>query len=122
MSSQCFLTTTKSNHICFLHTHMWLSIYIKKMSCDPKNGISLFLGNIRVFCRVRPISQDEKDAADARILLSFDSDDDSILYLSSKGKVMTFELDKVFPPQATQEEVNVTADILCRLERIGRDA
>lgn len=92
------------------------------MSCDHKNGISLFLGNIRVFCRVRPISQDEKDAADARILLSFDSDDDSILYLSSKGKVMTFELDKVFPPQATQEEVNVTADILCRLERIGRDA
>lgn len=62
-------------------------------------------GNIRVFCRVRPVSQEEQDSADARTMLSFDSDDDAILYLSNKGKIMTFELDKVFPPQATQEEV-----------------
>lgn len=62
-------------------------------------------GNIRVFCRVRPVAQEEQDSADATTLLSFDSDDDAILYLSNKGKVMTFELDKVFPPQATQEEV-----------------
>ncbi|XP_041849632.1 kinesin-like protein KIFC3 isoform X2 [Melanotaenia boesemani] len=62
-------------------------------------------GNIRVFCRVRPVSQEEQDSADARTTLSFDSDDDTILYLSNKGKIMTFELDKVFPPQATQEEV-----------------
>ncbi|XP_008308086.1 kinesin-like protein KIFC3 isoform X3 [Cynoglossus semilaevis] len=81
--------------------------YKKEMNLRKKchNELVRLKGNIRVFCRVRPISQDEKDAADARILLSFDSDDDSILYLSSKGKVMTFELDKVFPPQATQEEV-----------------
>ncbi|XP_035768636.1 kinesin-like protein KIFC3 [Neolamprologus brichardi] len=62
-------------------------------------------GNIRVFCRVRPVSQEEQDSADAKTMLSFDSDDDAILYLSNKGKVMTFELDKVFPPHATQEEV-----------------
>lgn len=65
-------------------------------------------GNIRVFCRVRPVSQEEGDSADARTLLSFDSDDDAVLYLSNKGKVMTFELDKVFPPQASQEEVSGT--------------
>lgn len=64
-------------------------------------------GNIRVFCRVRPVSQEEQDSADAKTMLSFDSDDDAILYLSNKGKVMTFELDKVFPPHATQEEVSV---------------
>lgn len=63
-------------------------------------------GNIRVFCRVRPVSQEEQDSADAKTMLSFDSDDDAILYLSNKGKVMTFELDKIFPPQATQEEVS----------------
>ncbi|XP_076003007.1 kinesin-like protein KIFC3 isoform X3 [Genypterus blacodes] len=62
-------------------------------------------GNIRVFCRVRPVSQEEQDSTDAKNMLSFDSDDDALLYLSNKGKVMTFELDKVFPPQATQEEV-----------------
>ncbi|XP_029000357.1 kinesin-like protein KIFC3 isoform X3 [Betta splendens] len=62
-------------------------------------------GNIRVFCRVRPVSQEEQDSADAKAMLSFDSDDDAILYLSNKGKIMTFELDKVFPPQAGQEEV-----------------
>lgn len=42
-------------------------------------------------------------------MLSFDSDDDAVLYLSSRGKVMTFELDKVFAPQATQEEVGGAA-------------
>ncbi|KAF1393310.1 hypothetical protein PFLUV_G00037750 [Perca fluviatilis] len=63
-------------------------------------------GNIRVFCRVRPVSQEEQDsAADAKTMLSFDSDDDAVLYLANKGKMMTFELDKVFPPQATQQEV-----------------
>lgn len=43
---------------------------------------------------------------DARTMLSFDSDDDAVLYLSNKGRVMKFELDKVFPPTATQEEVD----------------
>lgn len=42
---------------------------------------------------------------DARTMLSFDSDDDAVLYLSNKGRVMKFELDKVFPPPASQEEV-----------------
>lgn len=65
-----------------------------------------FTGNIRVFCRVRPVSQEEQDSADAGNMLSFDSDDDAILYLTNRGKVMTFELDKVFPPQASQEEVS----------------
>ncbi|XP_068596701.1 kinesin-like protein KIFC3 [Brachionichthys hirsutus] len=62
-------------------------------------------GNIRVFCRVRPVSREEQDSADAKTVLSFDSDDDAVLHLANKGKVVTFELDKVFPPQAAQEEV-----------------
>ncbi|KAI3377441.1 hypothetical protein L3Q82_008420, partial [Scortum barcoo] len=81
--------------------------YKREMNLRKKchNELVRLKGNIRVFCRVRPVSQEEQDSADARTMLSFDSDDDAILYLSNKGKIMTFELDKVFPPQATQEEV-----------------
>ncbi|MEQ2193782.1 hypothetical protein XENOCAPTIV_013564 [Xenoophorus captivus] len=84
------------------HRRYWLDINTPIFSCVP--------GNIRVFCRVRPVSQVEQDSADARTMLSFDSDDDAILYLSNKGKIMTFELDKVFPPQASQEEVSGSPD------------
>ncbi|XP_072320787.1 kinesin-like protein KIFC3 isoform X2 [Eucyclogobius newberryi] len=81
--------------------------YKREMNLRKKchNELVRLKGNIRVFCRVRPVSQEEQDSTDAKTMLSFDSDDDSILYLSNKGKVMTFELDRVFPPKATQEEV-----------------
>ncbi|XP_062274448.1 kinesin-like protein KIFC3 isoform X1 [Scomber scombrus] len=81
--------------------------YKREMNLRKKchNELVRLKGNIRVFCRVRPVSQDEQDAADSKTMLSFDSDDDAVLYLSNKGKIMTFELDKVFAPQATQEEV-----------------
>lgn len=39
--------------------------------------------------------------------MTFDPDDDALLHLANKGKLMTFELDKVFPPQTTQEEVRL---------------
>lgn len=38
--------------------------------------------------------------------MTFDADDDAVLYLLHKGKQVSFELDKVFPPQASQEEVS----------------
>ncbi|XP_059204648.1 kinesin-like protein KIFC3 isoform X2 [Centropristis striata] len=81
--------------------------YKREMNLRKKchNELVRLKGNIRVFCRVRPVSQEEQDSADAKTMLSFDSDDDAVLYLSNKGKIMTFELDKVFPPQATQDEV-----------------
>ncbi|KAM9861049.1 kinesin-like protein KIFC3 isoform 2-T2 [Aulostomus maculatus] len=81
--------------------------YKREMNLRKKchNELVRLKGNIRVFCRVRPVSQEEQDSADTKTMLSFDSDDDAILYLSNKGKIMTFDLDKVFPPQATQEEV-----------------
>uniref|UniRef100_A0A8P4KLM2 Kinesin motor domain-containing protein n=1 Tax=Dicentrarchus labrax TaxID=13489 RepID=A0A8P4KLM2_DICLA len=80
--------------------------YKREMNLRKKchNELVRLKGNIRVFCRVRPVSQEEQDSADARTMLSFDSEDDAVLYLSNKGKIMTFELDKVFAPQATQEE------------------
>lgn len=59
-----------------------------------------------MLCRVRPVCAGETDAADTKNIVTFDLDDDAVLYLSNKGKLMTFELDKVFPTQATQEEVS----------------
>ncbi|XP_023674278.2 kinesin-like protein KIFC3 isoform X2 [Paramormyrops kingsleyae] len=61
-------------------------------------------GNIRVFCRVRPVGQ-EAGSSGSRSIVTFNPDDDALLHLANKGKLMTFELDKVFPPQTTQEEV-----------------
>ncbi|TRY64691.1 hypothetical protein DNTS_006397 [Danionella cerebrum] len=81
--------------------------YKREMNLRKKchNELVRLKGNIRVLCRVRPVCAGETDAADTKNLVTFDPDDDAVLYLSNKGKVMTFELDKVFTTQATQEEV-----------------
>uniref|UniRef100_A0A673H5L5 Kinesin-like protein KIFC3 n=1 Tax=Sinocyclocheilus rhinocerous TaxID=307959 RepID=A0A673H5L5_9TELE len=81
--------------------------YKREMNLRKKchNELVRLKGNIRVLCRVRPICAGETDAADTKNIVTFDPDDDAVLYLSNKGKLMTFELDKVFPTQATQEEV-----------------
>ncbi|KAK0150670.1 Kinesin-like protein KIFC3 [Merluccius polli] len=81
--------------------------YKREMNLRKKchNELVRLKGNIRVFCRVRPVSHEEQVSTESKNMVSFDLDDDAVLYLSNKGKTMTFELDKVFPPQATQEEV-----------------
>ncbi|XP_016117998.1 kinesin-like protein KIFC3, partial [Sinocyclocheilus grahami] len=81
--------------------------YKREMNLRKKchNELVRLKGNIRVLCRVRPICAGDTDAADTKNIVTFDPDDDAVLYLSNKGKLMTFELDKVFPTQATQEEV-----------------
>ncbi|XP_046898598.1 kinesin-like protein KIFC3 isoform X4 [Hypomesus transpacificus] len=81
--------------------------YKREMNLRKKchNELVRLKGNIRVFCRVRPVCHGESDSAEAKNMVTFDPEDDSVLYLSNKGKLMTFELDKVFPPHASQEEV-----------------
>lgn len=39
--------------------------------------------------------------------MTFDPDDDAIIYLLHKGKPVSFELDKVFSPLASQQDVSV---------------
>ncbi|KAF4091726.1 hypothetical protein AMELA_G00040360 [Ameiurus melas] len=80
--------------------------YKREMNLRKKchNELVRLKGNIRVLCRVRPVCQEEADA-EGKSVVSFDSDDDAVLYLSNKGKSMAFDMDKVFPPQATQAEV-----------------
>ncbi|XP_062861099.1 kinesin-like protein KIFC3 [Trichomycterus rosablanca] len=79
--------------------------YKREMNLRKKchNELVRLKGNIRVFCRVRPIFQDEAETN--KTVVTFDPEDDAMLYLSSKGKLMNFEMDKVFPPQATQDQV-----------------
>ncbi|XP_060733506.1 kinesin-like protein KIFC3 isoform X2 [Tachysurus vachellii] len=80
--------------------------YKREMNLRKKchNELVRLKGNIRVFCRVRPICKEEVEA-DSKSVVTFDSDDDAVLYLSNKGKLMAFDMDKVFTPQATQAEV-----------------
>ncbi|XP_014802596.1 PREDICTED: kinesin-like protein KIFC3 isoform X2 [Calidris pugnax] len=69
------------------------------------NELVRLKGNIRVFGRVRPITKEDGEGPEAANAVTFDDDDDAVLYLLHKGKQVSFELDKVFPPQASQEEV-----------------
>ncbi|NXE84032.1 KIFC3 protein, partial [Cochlearius cochlearius] len=69
------------------------------------NELVRLKGNIRVFGRVRPITKEDGEGAEAANAVTFDADDDAVLHLLHKGKQVSFELDKVFPPQASQEEV-----------------
>ncbi|XP_068024472.1 kinesin-like protein KIFC3 isoform X2 [Melanerpes formicivorus] len=69
------------------------------------NELVRLKGNIRVFGRVRPITREDGEGPEAASAVTFDADDDSVLHLLHRGKQVSFELDKVFPPQASQEEV-----------------
>ncbi|XP_028514076.1 kinesin-like protein KIFC3 [Exaiptasia diaphana] len=59
-------------------------------------------GNIRVLCRVRPLIREDGDSTQ---IVSFDPSDDGRLSLFSKGSLNTYEVDKVFRPESTQEQV-----------------
>ncbi|XP_042653452.1 kinesin-like protein KIFC3 isoform X5 [Tyto alba] len=69
------------------------------------NELVRLKGNIRVFGRVRPITKEDGEGPEVANAVTFDADDDAVLHLLHKGKQVSFELDKVFPPQASQEEV-----------------
>ncbi|XP_052000576.1 kinesin-like protein KIFC3 [Xyrauchen texanus] len=62
-------------------------------------------GNIRVLCRVKPVLKEDQHEEGQAVVVTTDSNNESALTVLSKGKAKAFELDKVFHPQATQEEV-----------------
>ncbi|KFO36402.1 Kinesin-like protein KIFC3, partial [Fukomys damarensis] len=69
------------------------------------NELVRLKGNIRVIARVRPITKEDGEGPEATNVVSFDPDDDAIIHLLHKGKPVSFELDKVFSPQASQQDV-----------------
>ncbi|XP_067258555.1 kinesin-like protein KIFC3 isoform X2 [Chanodichthys erythropterus] len=62
-------------------------------------------GNIRVLCRVKPVLKEDQHEEGQAVVVTTDPNNESALTVLSKGKAKNFELDKVFHPQATQEEV-----------------
>ena len=43
--------------------------------------------------------------SDASVVVDSDVDDDSLVHIHNRGSVKTFEVDKVFGPNSTQQEV-----------------
>ncbi|KPP76288.1 hypothetical protein Z043_104382, partial [Scleropages formosus] len=62
-------------------------------------------GNIRVLCRVKPVLKEDQHDEGQMVVVTTDPNNESAVTVLHKGKSRTFELDKVFHPQATQEEV-----------------
>lgn len=62
-------------------------------------------GNIRVLCRVKPVLKEDQHEEGQSVVVTPDPNNESSLTVLNKGKGRIFELDKVFNPQATQEEV-----------------
>lgn len=81
--------------------------YKKEMALRKKlhNELVELKGNIRVYCRVRPVIKEDGGGRNAEKVITFDEDDDAILSVFSKGSKKSFEMDKVFRPESTQEQV-----------------
>ncbi|KAG8143834.1 hypothetical protein E2320_000985 [Naja naja] len=81
--------------------------YRKELQLRKKchNELVRLKGNIRVFGRVRPVQAEDGEGPEAVSAVTFDPEDDGILHLMHKGKLVSFELDKVFRPEAAQEDV-----------------
>lgn len=62
-------------------------------------------GNIRVLCRVKPVLKEDQDDDGQTVAVTTDPHNESALSVRSKGKAKGFELDRVFHPHATQDEV-----------------
>ncbi|MBN3317286.1 KIFC3 protein, partial [Atractosteus spatula] len=62
-------------------------------------------GNIRVLCRVKPVLVEDQQEEGQMTVVTTDPNNESAVIVRSKGRERTFELDKVFQPQATQDEV-----------------
>ena len=69
-------------------------------------NLNLFVGNIRVFCRVRPVITEDGAGMQAENIVQLDEDDDGLLYVNSKqGRLQSFEVDKVFGKDSLQTQV-----------------
>ncbi|KAK3600577.1 hypothetical protein CHS0354_020969 [Potamilus streckersoni] len=81
--------------------------YHREMQLRKKyhNELVELKGNIRVFCRVRPKIKEDGTGSQADNVISFDRDDDGLIYVESKGRSQTFEVDRVFSENSTQTEV-----------------
>lgn len=64
----------------------------------------VYLGNIRVLCRVRPWIKEDGFEEDS-IVVTLDSDDDTLVKINNKGRMQLFDVDKVFGTDCSQCQV-----------------
>ncbi|KAJ7296370.1 hypothetical protein O6H91_Y127600 [Diphasiastrum complanatum] len=73
------------------------------------NTIQELKGNIRVFCRVRPLLPDEEDSGGDSAVVQYPNSGElvghAIELFQPQGQKYTFTFDKVFGPEAAQEDV-----------------
>ena len=74
---------------------------------DNQTTLLLLAGNIRVLCRVRPPIKEDGTGSQADIAVTYDPDDDGLIYVSNKGRIQTFEFDKVFSASSSQVQVKM---------------
>lgn len=58
-----------------------------------------------MLCRVKPVLKEDQHEEGQSVVVTADPNNESSLSVLNKGKGRIFEMDKVFHPQATQEEV-----------------
>jgi len=91
-----------------------LTKYRKEMTLRKKlhNELVDLRGNIRVFCRVRPIISEDGGGPDSKNVFTFDKDDTESFTIDNKGKPTVFEMDSVLTPASTQQDVFKLAEDL----------
>lgn len=65
------------------------------------NEIQDLRGNIRVYCRVRPLSDAEITNGET-YATTFPEEDTILINNSTTGKKQSFQFEKVFPPESSQ--------------------
>ncbi|XP_061427906.1 kinesin-like protein KIFC3 isoform X5 [Lethenteron reissneri] len=81
--------------------------YQREMALRKKyhNQLVELRGNIRVLCRVRPAIEEDGEGTPAHSVVQVDPEDDGAVHVVQRGRQHSFQLDRVFPPHASQEEV-----------------
>jgi len=77
------------------------------------NLVQELRGNIRVFCRIRPMNQNEKQQEKVQII-TYPEQDENELYITKKdGRHSKYEFDVVFKPGSTNTDVFQGVSDLC---------
>ena len=77
------------------------------------NLVQELRGNIRVFCRIRPMNQNEKQKEKVQII-TYPEQDENELYITKKdGRHSKYEFDVVFKPGSTNTDVFQGVSDLC---------
>ena len=77
------------------------------------NLVQELRGNIRVFCRIRPLDGDERKEGETTAVVSVGGENDELRLTNAKGMVKNFEFDKVFGPEFDQAAVFAETAPLC---------